>query len=76
MTHMFGAFQALDNTQQSRHTRPSIKAASDLIRGDVSGSLELLENAIFSFGWRLMIDVGQSIDCMEKSPTSRALCPF
>jgi hypothetical protein len=42
--------------------RPSVKAASDLIRGDVSGSLGLLENANFSYGWRLMIDVGQPID--------------
>jgi hypothetical protein len=42
--------------------RPFVKAASDLIRGDVSGSLGLLENANFSYGWRLMIDVGQPID--------------
>jgi hypothetical protein len=59
---MSGAFQVLDNTQQSRHTRPSVRAASDLIHGDVSGSLGLLENAYFSYGWWLMIDVGKPID--------------
>jgi hypothetical protein len=31
------AFQVLDNTQQSRHMRPSVRGASDLIHGDVSG---------------------------------------
>jgi hypothetical protein len=44
---MSGTFQVPDNTQQSRHTRPSVKAALDLIRGDVSGNLGLLENAFF-----------------------------
>jgi hypothetical protein len=42
--------------------RPSVKAASDLIRGDVSGSLGLLENANISYGWWLMIHVGLPID--------------
>jgi hypothetical protein len=62
VTHTFGAYLALVSTQPSPLMKLYVKGRSDLILEDVSGSLGPPENANFSYGWLLMIGVGQLID--------------